>query len=520
MSSGSCLRDINRYSAIYMVYERKLRGLPQAIVRHRGLILVGILFVISVTPVLLVRIPAMIDYVNHLARMHLLVDAAAGRLNPVYVLNWRLYPNLAVDIVVPWLAQSVSVETATRLFLLASQALVVTGAIALEIAVRGRHQVSGFAALSALYSLPFLWGLLNFEFGFGLALWAIAVWIYYGDRPWQARMAIHTVFVVLLFVTHLFALGIYGLTIGCYEASRIAGSRQAVRTFALMGFPVLTLYLYLIWSGGAIGKPVFDWWLTFKLMWPLLVMNGYNVSLSVALALTIAALLSFLGYNRAFGLTRPAIFIGAAFVVAYLAMPTRVFDSAYSEVRLIPAMMAILPTFLTVSWPSRSVQAVAALAAITIILVNAASVASVWSSYRSDYAEIKESFQLLSPGSTILIARSDASRGGIDAPMYYAPTLAAHYSTAFVPSLYNVSGPIKKAASKSRFEIEDSRDYLPTSISQLNSASAGGTAPAHVRGWRTDYDYLYIVGDRTGSVPDKLSILMRSHRFALYAIGK
>ena len=104
--------------------------------------------------------------------------------------------------------------------------------------------------------------------------------------------------------------------------------------------------------------------------------------------------------------------------------------------------------------------------------------------------------------------------------MFYAPTLAAHYATAFVPSLYNLSGPIKKASSKSRFEIEDERDYLPTLISQLNSASAGGTAPAHVRGWRTDYDYLYIVGDQTGSIPDDLTIMKRSRRFTLYAIGK
>jgi hypothetical protein len=68
-----------------MVYEQELPGLRQAMLRYRGLILVGSLFVVSVAPVLFVRIPAMIDYVNHLARMHLLVDAAAGRLNPAYV---------------------------------------------------------------------------------------------------------------------------------------------------------------------------------------------------------------------------------------------------------------------------------------------------------------------------------------------------------------------------------------------------------------------------------------------------
>src|SRR3954447_20320880 len=115
MRSGSFRRDINRHLASNMVYEQKMRALPQAISKHRGLILVGALSVISVAPVLLVRIPAMIDYVNHLARMHLLVDAAAGRLNPAYVIDWRLYPNLAVDIIVPWVAQFVGVETAARL---------------------------------------------------------------------------------------------------------------------------------------------------------------------------------------------------------------------------------------------------------------------------------------------------------------------------------------------------------------------------------------------------------------------
>jgi hypothetical protein len=68
-----------------VVYEKKLRGLRLAISRHRGLILVGTLFVVLVSPALFVGIPAIIDCVNHLARMHLLVDAAAGRLNPAYV---------------------------------------------------------------------------------------------------------------------------------------------------------------------------------------------------------------------------------------------------------------------------------------------------------------------------------------------------------------------------------------------------------------------------------------------------
>src|SRR6266481_3881648 len=196
-----------------MVARRLL--MPEALSKQRSLILVGLLFVASVAPVLSVEIPAMIDYVNHLARMHLLVDAATGRPNPAYEIDWRLYPNLAVDIVVPMLARFVRVETAARLFLLASQTLVVSGAIALELKVRGRHHLSGFAALIALYSLPFLWGLLNWEFGCGVALWAIVSWIHFRGGPWLFSVGLHTCFFIMLFFAHLFALGIYGLTIGC-----------------------------------------------------------------------------------------------------------------------------------------------------------------------------------------------------------------------------------------------------------------------------------------------------------------
>src|SRR5207248_4119759 len=113
----------------------------------------------------------------------------------------------------------------------------------------------------------------------------------------------------------------------------------------------------------------------------------YNISLSIALGVSIAGLLVYLGYNCILGLTRPAVFIGSGFLVAYLLMPARLFGGAYADVRLFPAIMLILPAFLTVHWTSAAVRSVAALVAASIILINAATVGSVWSSYRSDYAE-------------------------------------------------------------------------------------------------------------------------------------
>jgi len=62
---------------------------------------------------------------------------------------------------VPQFARLMSVETALKLFFGFSQLLIVTGAIALERQIRGRHLVSGLAALLVLFNVAFNGGLLN-----------------------------------------------------------------------------------------------------------------------------------------------------------------------------------------------------------------------------------------------------------------------------------------------------------------------------------------------------------------------
>src|SRR5690349_21495830 len=93
---------------------------------------VALLFA-AVAPLSAIEIPAMIDYANHLARMRLLV----GPTNPAYEAHWGVYPDLAMDIVVPALARAMSVATAAKVFLAASQVLVVSGAVVLELIAKG-----------------------------------------------------------------------------------------------------------------------------------------------------------------------------------------------------------------------------------------------------------------------------------------------------------------------------------------------------------------------------------------------
>ena len=74
------------------------------------------LLLISVLLILAVDIPATGDHVNHLARVHLLVDARTGQPNPFYVIQWGFYPNLALDLIVPEISRVSNPEMAMKLF--------------------------------------------------------------------------------------------------------------------------------------------------------------------------------------------------------------------------------------------------------------------------------------------------------------------------------------------------------------------------------------------------------------------
>jgi hypothetical protein len=99
-----------------------------------GSLVLALLIGAALAPVLLVRIPAMVDYPNHLARMYLLSAAGSPAANPYYRVEWAIYRNLALDLVVPQLAQVFGVEAAMRVFLLGSQILVIGGATPYAIA--------------------------------------------------------------------------------------------------------------------------------------------------------------------------------------------------------------------------------------------------------------------------------------------------------------------------------------------------------------------------------------------------
>ncbi len=495
-------------------------------------IVFALLLAAALAPVLAVRIPAMADYPDHLARMYLLSQYGTPDENPFYRVVWAPYPNLAMDLLVPPVARLLGVELASRLFVLLSQILLVAGAFAIERAVKGRVQIAGFAAVMFLYCLPFAWGFVNFEFGLGVALAGIAAMLAFQERPWPLRLAVNAGFVVIVFFAHFFALGVYGATLGLYELWRAAALRAPLRETAgrlgVLALPAALVLGAVAASGTTIGGAGSTWLFAYKPLWLFHIMNGYSLPVSAASLVVLIGLLYVLIKRGAFSLIPVGLWIATGFLVLYIAIPSRLLATSYADFRIIAAGPFILPAFCRLALPSRRwfVAALGVVAAIT--LANLAVVVYVWTSYRADYADLIASFAKIEKGALVLVAHSgDADdpplRNLLDYPMYNAPALAVHYAGAFVPSFFAAPGkqPVIARGPYQHLVEQASYGIVPASVLTAIAAGTSSAAPDFLRHWRSDYDYLYVLGSRTDNpLPDALTEVYAAPRFVLYAVKK
>lgn len=492
----------------------------------------AMLAAVSFLPVLLTPIPAMVDYPNHLARMYILSQNGTPDANPHYEVAWAFYPNLAMDLLVPQMARLMSVENATRLFLLLSQLLIVGGALLLERVQKGRIDLAGFAALAFLYCLPFNWGFVNFEFGLGLALSGIAVYLMLAEGPWPLRFVANAVFVAALFAAHFFSLGIYGATLGLYELSRIRHQRitygVAAARLGALALPALALFGIMQMAAGSIGSEGTSWFLGFKPIWPLRIMNGYNLTVAATTGLALMIALLFAARRGVLRLEPAGTWLAIGFALLYLVIPSKLFGTSFVDLRVIPAAALILPAFCSLSLPSRAWR-MAALAAISgIILINLAVVLAVWLPYRADYAAIVSSFNKIDRGSRVLVGSTDDNGDPPFAdltsyPMYYAPTLAVHYANAFVPNLFTEAGkqPVRAREGVRRLAIPYGGPVPSGLLTAIATSQPLADVPPFIRTWHRDFDYLYVLGPPAANpLPDLLEMLDTSERFILYKIRR
>ncbi|RYE97073.1 MAG: hypothetical protein EOO77_39745, partial [Oxalobacteraceae bacterium] len=183
-------------------------------------IALGAMLLGLILPLLLVEVPPLTDYPNHLARaLFLAFGATDPIMSKMFAANWQIAPNLALDIVLPPLLRIMPPLIAGKVLLGFAAVLPATGAIAFNRACFERRSYWPLAVGLVVYNVPFLLGFINFQIGVGVALWGAAAWVWMARRHPVLGVASGVVFGVAAFFSHLFAFALYALLIGCWEAA-------------------------------------------------------------------------------------------------------------------------------------------------------------------------------------------------------------------------------------------------------------------------------------------------------------
>lgn len=287
------------------------RLLPQDVLRYPEVAAAMVLGLLLAAPLAAVPIPFLLDYPNHLARMHVLASGAASpALHAMFRTAWAFIPNMAMDLVVPLLAQVLPLTVAGKLFIALAMLLPPVGVVALHRSWFGtRTWWPWIAAVTAVNACLVL-GFLNYLVGLGLALLGAAWHARTGGRRENAaaeggwvtawRATVGVAWGMACLISHIFAFGVLILLMLSTEAGRIARARSLLvwRAVPILATAVVPLLCYrafgpahLYAGGGALALA--GWQILhdgmfsqpyFRLRWVFAAATGESEAVGVAAA--------------------------------------------------------------------------------------------------------------------------------------------------------------------------------------------------------------------------------------------
>jgi len=504
----------------------------------------AVAIVAVIAPMVMASYPPLVDYANHLARIHVLATLGSDPLlQEKYLENWSLLPNLGMDALLVPLARVIPIYPLGKLFVIASMLLFIGGTYALRWVLWGRIGLWPAIVLLAVYNHAFAWGFLNYVFGLGIALFAVAAWIWLRDRwRWQARVPVFAFVAIALFFCHMFALGVYALAIGGYELGRSLSARdrpfrQHLADWAIGGAQfILPIGL---WFATAVGSSagITEYGNLGTKISSLVSMVFFQVKgVGVAtflflLALTIGGLVT-----RSFRIDQRMKVPMIVLSVAALAMPSWLFSSWGADFRIAPALAAFAAASFQFQRRNRRFSDIVVVIAASFIAMRVFSMVGIVRKHDAQIAELRAAFAQVVPKGTRLIAARNFPHGDERRKIFWR---IYHHSAAYAVIDRSVYLP-------TLFTDPEKQPLIVTPRYRYYSTPYGHPVPDHdlrrgadpiwagrmfgrrdPRGrkhywtyWPDFYDYVVVfrLEDRTNPVPRHLKLSKAGSYFDIYKV--
>ena len=299
-------------------------------------------------PAMLTPVLPLIDLGGHIGRYAVQLDAGrSAALAHWYSFEWRLLPNLGVDLLVQGLAPLIGLEPAVHLIVGSTPPLMVSGMLLLSRAAHGRIGVNALFALPLAISLPYLYGFANFSLSIALALHAAALWIALDGRP-VLRTALFLPIGFALWLCHLVGWAVFSLVAGMTTlVARYKVGKGVVGTLtgtALMTLPLLLgpLVGVLMRREGGDPVPLFvNSDPPRKIAWLLMALTDRWLIWDAA-GVGVILFVIYLGLRtRGFAVHLGLLLVALALLGLFLVMPDTIMGSRFADMRLAPVILAL-----------------------------------------------------------------------------------------------------------------------------------------------------------------------------------
>ncbi len=521
-----------------------------AVGRRYRLVLYAMVGAATILPVFLAQVPPLVDYPNHLARMWILVhQTRIPELAGNYSVDWRLLPDLAMDLVVAGLSRAMPVEEAGRVFVALTMLALVGGTLTLHRVLHGRLETWPLCSALFVYNAALFWGFVNCLFATGICFFAFSGWI--ATRHWRIdlRVLAFSAVASLLLVLHLFAFGLYALSVTAYELGRHRDgswlSRRSLLSLVLTGLqllpgivlwhaslahggPTLTLY-------GGLAPKIYAVLAPFTFGAAPAPFDGLVVA-ATCLLLIIAVT------TRSLEVAPDMRLPLAAMAVAAVLMPNRMSGSWSADIRLPVALPFLIVASTRLTIARKGVTGALATAALVMFGLRIWSVSQSWRDYDTWFDEFRSASAVIAPGARLLVVESpvsDKKRRLPAVPEFFAelqPVTFIHMAAlavidraAFFPYMFTGWSTIDVTP---RNEAVAEREGVPATPDQL-VGSAGPEQAKYViagrnalgelpywRNWPKTFDYVLWMDFGAGRKPElkQLRPLTSGSFFGIYRV--
>ncbi|MFL5284779.1 MAG: hypothetical protein ACJ8AW_28345 [Rhodopila sp.] len=384
----------------------------------------GTLCLVLVAPLLVVDVPPLVDYPNHLARIFVLAslpdDPVIARF---YAAQWAIIPNLALDLLGPPLLRIMPVHDAGCVLIAAAVLLPVLGCVAYSAALGGRWWSLGVGLVA--YNRTLLEGFLNFNLSVGLALLLAAAWTHWRGRHSIVMTAVAALGAVALFTCHLMGLVLFAVLLCADELVRLLAGRLVLRPRAAAPARLALVFtapvvLYALsplqqLGGDAVYLSPFS-----KLSQLLAAYTNYVWLLDLLTALAALGTPCICLLVRRGRLPPQAAMAAVLLLGAYLMTPyawkgTQQIDTRFA----IMLGVLLFAGFQPQRWP-RWFSRTAAAVIVLLFVIRMTALTSAFAEHRRDLADLRAALHPVQPGQAVYVVLArpdDAQRYNAAAPL-------------------------------------------------------------------------------------------------------